>query len=491
MIILLSACATTPEEKQPVNKTISSEQAADFDIVKIMENATLNGKKIPIKCKISDLGDYIFDSSPGIKMNPEAEDPACYMYSVRYNKLEKTLYNNIGVSLLDCNKDEKEFKDKQICVLSITEGSDNEFVIDGIGVESTSKEIIARLGKPTQHTKEKSSEMLIYGDEKLGVYFTVGEEVINQIVLVYYDLDELSGKGDSASTQEEADKSGLKYDYQVGYDLKKPLLFSDEISKAGGTRVGTMHALPSKIEMELLKQEMKKDKSLADKFKENEIELKEFLEKKYNKKFSLEPCFYPGSLYGRFYFIVTTDSNPGYEFIAISTEQIRQKLFRDYYLSKEHEERIVKKNLTKIKDILGNDTYIRLVYIEEPGRDFVYICNFKTGEVNKLEEQKKIIKLWGLLEPEISNGSMYCGVVYLEPKYENMIKEKYESTNQKDVSSLFNQDTLDNLRNNNEIKDYFILTSGYSGKNAKEIKEEIKRAPQEKQLPYWNKTILK
>jgi len=194
MLILLSACATTPDEKQPVNKTVSSEQTetssiikpkGKFDIEEVRKSVVLNGKKITLPCKVSDLGDdYYIDNSAEFKWRQDEKDPSFYRYEL-YHKSFTERKDIIAVVLDNCTKGETNFKSKNICAISIDKGNTNEFEIAGISLNSTREEVISTFGVPTKIEKhDYGVETLTYRkSNNQGLSFVESPEGIQKIFL--------------------------------------------------------------------------------------------------------------------------------------------------------------------------------------------------------------------------------------------------------------------------------------------------------------------
>jgi len=207
MIILLSACAKTPEEKQPVNKTISSEQAvtpSSEEVVKpssektktssvaekakdeervssttkadkinfdeICQSVTLNGKKVAIPSKYSDLGDeYYFFDKIDIKYDKEKSDPCRYMYVIKSKSLPDEDKGNLMIILLgNCVAGKKERETKNIVGFTSSDNYKIKLEVKGIHIGSTREDVISAFGQPMKIIQEDSSivEGFLYQGKK-------------------------------------------------------------------------------------------------------------------------------------------------------------------------------------------------------------------------------------------------------------------------------------------------------------------------------------
>jgi len=247
---------------------------------------------------------------------------------------------------------------------------------------------------------------------------------------------------------------GYVYDYQVSME---PI--PEEIAALGGPCQGTIHAFPSKIGMALTELEMEKDPLLKAEVEKRIPEIIAALETEIGGEFVVDGVILKDALSWVFF---CTEVETGYQFdlYYANQEYFAQMNERkpidnvisvnDYYREKESVE-LREELLPLIKEIYSSGT---IKIQKQCGLELIdiVIAQYSDEVVDKCIEQKRVLKLWEILQEYNGDAYYNLSLTFYPPEYESVIEEKFSSALGYDFSRTLNETIVQCLGNNKEIQ---------------------------------------
>ena len=262
---------------------------------------------------------------------------------------------------------------------------------------------------------------------------------------------------------------GYVYDYQVSME---PI--PEEIAALGGPCEGTIHAFPSRIGMALTELEMEKDPVLKAEVEKRIPEIEAALEEEIGGEFVVDGvilinqydwCFFCTEVDTGYQFDMTY-SNYEYEAAMNNSFVINNKIYVEDYYNEKVSISMREDLIPLISEIYSMEN---ITIRAQSGVDVVdvMIALFTENEVNKCQEQERILALWKSLQNYDGSVSYRLSLTFYSPKYQNVIEEKYNTMFRYDITKIFSERILNCLIKNEDIQCCFIY-SGLSNKNDEE-----------------------
>jgi hypothetical protein len=296
-----------------------------------------------------------------------------------------------------------------------------------------------------------------------------------------------------------APPEGYVYDFQAS---SEPI--PEEIAALGGPVQGTIHAYPSLIMKELMRLELEQDpekKKEADMYAE---EIKAYLLDRYGAECEVELMEVDKDFDWTYW---CKEIDTGYIFyIEYEPSNSSKKIFYDTYLFHLLGEKIQPQIEKVVKNTLGESFVMQISlqpHPDEPPVDFIDIETMDFGclylrmavftgeEVDKLEEQRKILELWDKINHYMEHGSIWLQICYYDDAYRDVVDAKYNDGNEQDILGIY--DNREILLETNEIREYFDYDSlleeqaiGHPDINLTTILEEYRNGiPVTEEWNYW------
>ena len=281
---------------------------------------------------------------------------------------------------------------------------------------------------------------------------------------------------------------GYVYDYQVSME---PI--PEEIAALGGDVCGTIHAYPTRIESELVKQEIESNIELKE---ENEIYLakvKQYIAETYAGEFEIEPIAINSWRYvcreketdKSFVLFI----NPIYSRYKADVEIINV----DTYFYEENAS-VYKETLKNITESTFKRNYVYRVFQEKIGeyRNLqIHIAVFTEKEPVLIEEQKKIIDMYEqICEMREDNDSENVEVIitYFPSKYKEVIMAQYSSSLVDDILGI-RYKRADKLIKEGEVYAQFVYDEGSNEEDETSLNKIVTEGKDSYDngtvLPYW------
>ncbi len=234
-----------------------------------------------------------------------------------------------------------------------------------------------------------------------------------------------------AAVVSEAEDANYVYDYQVGMD---PI--PKEIADLGGPCQGTIHAFPSKIRMGLTQKRMEEDPELKAEVEKRIPEIEEYLAENIGGEFQVEGLFIVDETEWEFF---CKEISSGYQFwfrfdnvqYYYRNEENVNIVYNNFYLEDYYEpQKTEKKKKDFDKMIAGSfGECCNVAWISGDSIELVTIriALFTDQEIDKSEEQLKLLNLWTDLK-EYNNDALYniC-LIYYPTLYQEVMEKKFET----------------------------------------------------------------
>ena len=228
---------------------------------------------------------------------------------------------------------------------------------------------------------------------------------------------------------------GYVYDYQVSLE---PI--PKEIVDLGGPCQGTIHAFPSRIKIGLTEKMMEEDAELKAEIEKRIPEVEQYLKENIGGEFRVDGVDATGDFD---WYFSCTEIDTGYQFIFdyVNDEWYsarhdsfwipENKIHLEDYYDKIETDKVEQIYADIIKDNFGECAYKIWVQAQVYDDSFfivIDICEFTDGNVEKEEEQLKILEMWKELKRiDSESETLYMiDLKYYPMEYENMVKEKCE-----------------------------------------------------------------
>lgn len=246
---------------------------------------------------------------------------------------------------------------------------------------------------------------------------------------------------------------GYVYDYQVSME---PI--PEDIAELGGPCQGSIHAFPSKIAMALTELEMEKDPELKAEVEKRIPEITAALEEEIGGDFVVDGVIVESDSAWTF---ICTEVDTGYQFELNYTnfEYDAQKngggapenaYTMQFYYDQLESAAIQEELLPILREVYG-DGDVRVRSQLDASFIDIAIAQYTEKEVDKCEEQKKLIKLWEALQAYDSTVYYTVCLTFYRPEYQSVIKEKYDAMLVYEIGSEFNQEVALCLAENGDI----------------------------------------
>lgn len=243
-------------------------------------------------------------------------------------------------------------------------------------------------------------------------------------IMVETELETTSKSEAQAEVMQQSEE--YVYDYQVSTD---PI--PKEIADLGGPCQGTIHAFPSQIAMGLTEKKIEEDPELKAEVEKRIPEVEQYLAENVGGEFRVDGVAIRNEFDWELFF---TNVESGYQFslvysndeyYAVRTGTISREntLHMENYSDKNEEESINQMVGEVLKCNYGECPYATSLELE--GRSvIIYIAQFSDGEVEKENEQIRILNLWKALEESNSEISYAISVSYYPIGYRDIIEQR-------------------------------------------------------------------
>ncbi len=281
---------------------------------------------------------------------------------------------------------------------------------------------------------------------------------------------------------------GYVYDYQVSME---PI--PEEIAALGGDVCGTIHAYPTKIQIELVKQEIENSEELKE---ENEAYLavvRQYLDDMYGGEFEIAPIAIDSWRYAciekatdkRFVLFI----NPLYSKYQADVEVINV----DTYFCEENAS-VYKEDLNSItKENIIHD-YVYRVFQEKLGEYKnlqIHIAIFCETKPVLIEEQEMIIDMYEQIcemRENDDSGNVEIIITYFPIRYKDVITTQYSSSFVDDILGIRNE-RIDKLVEKGEVYTQFEYDEGFNGRDETSLNKIVTEGKENFDsgmvLPYW------
>ena len=299
-------------------------------------------------------------------------------------------------------------------------------------------------------------------------------------------LDELISIG--SETENGECPEGYVYDYQVSME---PI--PEDIAALGGEVCGTIHAYPTEIKAALISKEIENSKELQEQHSRNMQGIEKYLKETYGGEFDIKPIEQNVWVYW------CKELDSGKEFTLKISPSFSQGIGKnaisintyDY----EDTAEIYRERLKQIIEEVIVDEYvyrIRCQTVNEVWCLDLFMAVFSDGELNYLDEQKKIIQIFDVMkqfQQETPNGlDLNLAITYFPIEYKEVISKQYESELFADIQNV-NDSNIFELQKNNEVYSQFrywgVLDAEEENSLDKIADDKEQFFENEYILPYW------
>ena len=278
----------------------------------------------------------------------------------------------------------------------------------------------------------------------------------------------ISGE-EKKSVSEEAPE-GYVYDYQVSME---PI--PKEIADLGGTCVGTMHAFPTRIEKALTQQEVEKDPELKAEVERCTQEVKEALTEEIGGEFEVEIMSMDENKFEWKFFC--REVATGYEF-AIGYTNYKYNNpetmidDNDIFIYNYYDLNMKKANKSENEKNIYNILYEifpegcnTILFRNEVNETAIFLAQFSNTDIDKEEEQIKILTLWERLKKYDSEMDYRIYIGYYLPEYEGLMEERCKDGIYEDIYTGHEDEKIKKIIDKQEIWDYFSYNEFYDQDN--------------------------
>ena len=311
------------------------------------------------------------------------------------------------------------------------------------------------------------------------------EELETPPTLSFEDIINEETLGDEKSEECPED---YVYDYQVSME---PI--SKEIADLGGDVCGTIHAYPTRIERELVKQEIESNKELKE---ENEVYLaivKQYLADTYVGEFEIEPIAINSWRY------VCIEKNTDKSFVLFinplySRYKADVEIINVDTYSYEENASVYRETLNKITKNTLKNNYVYRMFQEKLGeyRNLqIHIAVFCEKEPVLVEEQETIIDMYEQIcgmRDNSDNENVEVIITYFPSKYKEVIMTQYSSSLVNDILGI-RYERADKLIEEGEVYAQFIYDEGANEKDETSLNKIVTEGNDSFDngivLPYW------
>ena len=287
---------------------------------------------------------------------------------------------------------------------------------------------------------------------------------------------------------EEECPEGYVYDYQVSME---PI--PEEIAALGGEVCGTIHAYPTKIQIELVKQKIENSEELKE---ENEAYLavvRQYLNDTYGGEFEIAPIAIDSWRYACIEkatdkrFIISI--NPLYSKYQADVDII----YIDSYYYEENAS-VYKEDLNNIMKNMITDNHIYRVFqekLDEYKKLQLHIAIFCETKPVLVEEQEMIIDMYEQIcemRRNDDNGNVEIIITYFPISYKDVITTQYSSPFVDELLSI-SYERVDKLIENGEVYAQFRYNEGANEKDETSLNKIVTEGKENFDsgivLPYW------
>ncbi len=232
------------------------------------------------------------------------------------------------------------------------------------------------------------------------------------------------------------------YDYQVS---QEPI--PKEIADLGGPCQGTIHAFPSQIEMGLTRKMIEEDLELKAEVEKRIPEVEQGLEENFGREFQVEIMDIRQKMS---WFFLCTELETGYQFVmtyynfdyAGEDFPMDNKLYlHDYYEKKESED--LQQKFSKMIENSFGDCLNTIWVQSEVDSISIFIIQFTDEEVDKFNEQSKLLSLWKSLRDYSQETKYDIELLYFPTEYQEVIEQKYVNGNFFDYTTGYSTKLLE------------------------------------------------
>ena len=241
---------------------------------------------------------------------------------------------------------------------------------------------------------------------------------------------------------------GYVYDYQVSLE---PI--PKEIADLGGPCQGTIHAFPSRIRIGLTEKMMEEDAELKTEIEKRIPEVEQCLKENIGGEFRVDGVDATDDDDWRF-FCTRTDTDYQFSILYMINEyEINGIMFNSNIIYHEHYyDKIDTEEVEHTyEDIINNcfEECVYRVWVHNTGSGgdktvTINILQFTDDNVEKTEEQIKILHLWRELNKFDSSVWYRINLEYFPTEYSDFMKTKYDEGSFDDLYILYESELLKN-----------------------------------------------